>query len=164
MLCLAYASHSQKIFTFLDAMHRLFYGEYIEELKIYREGIPMDLAEILAPYRMVDQIYLSMFTTTFILLLFVCQKLVKKIEDAAQWMGFYALGIIIAGYGIWLGVYANMLLMQGASLGEIPIETITVMPSIALLVNGIAFLPIALLVIRTMQEEIPKNSKRVARR
>ena len=124
----------------------------------------MDLAEILSTHRMMYQIYLSMFTTTYILLLFLCRNLVKKIEDAAKWMGFYALGIIISGYGIWLGVYANMLLMHGASLGEIPVDIVTLVPSIALLVNGIAFLPIALLVIRTMQEEIPKNSKRVARR
>lgn len=113
---------------------------------------------------MVDQIYLSMFTTTFILLLFLCQKFVKKIKDAAEWLGFYAIGIAFAGYGILLGIYANMMLLQGASLSEIPIEAITVMPTIALLINGIAFLPITLVVIRTMQEEIPKNRKGVARR
>jgi pilus assembly protein TadC len=106
-----------------------------------------------------DQIYLSMFTTTFAAILFFCRSAVKSSKDISNWFGFYPIGIVTTGYGLGLGIYVAHLLFKLAGPGEIALDVLTIMPAVAILVNGFVLLPITLFVIKTMHEEIPKNMK-----
>ena len=115
----------------------------------------MEPSDLFAANYMLDQLYLSMYTTTFIVFLYFCRGLAKKAENPAGWTGFYAIGILVAGYGLGLGAYAISLLW---SAGGAHSTAITYLPYVLVAVNGFAIGPIIRFVVVTMREEIPKNT------
>lgn len=116
----------------------------------------MEPSDLFAANYMLDQLYLSMYTTSFIIFLYVCRGLAKKAENIAGWLGLFAIGILVAGYGLGLGAYAIALLWAAGGAHAMPI---TYLPYLLVAVNGYALCPIIRFVAVTMREEIPKNTK-----
>lgn len=119
----------------------------------------MELADVLADYRMMDQIFVSMFTTAFALLLYFCRVIARNSTGVATWVGFYAIGIITTGYGLGISLYAIGLLLQAFGLGDLPFTLVTITPLLAAIINGLLFIPIAAFTVRTAREENLKNSR-----
>lgn len=119
----------------------------------------MELTDILDAYKLMDQIYLSMFTTAFALLLYFCRGIARNSTDVATWVGFYAIGIITTGYGLGISLYASGLLLQAFGLGDLPFTLVTITPFLAAIINGLLFIPIAAFTVRIAREENLRNSR-----
>ena len=111
----------------------------------------MDPVDAYDAYKILDQIRAAMATTAFALLLYFCIDMAKKSINVADWLGFYAVGVLTTGYGLGLGIYTGYLLWETAGTGTVGFNLATVMPPVLVILNGAFLLPIARFVVERVR-------------